>query len=102
MNCAIECWNCANVVRTASVVPVCGLESLSAKIGSAARPGGVNIRKSSFTNETSGRPARDSGAPHGHGPPVGGTFQFQIFIPKALESARVAVFLVTQNFLDSP
>src|SRR6266436_1336017 len=34
----------------ATVAPACGLESLSVKIGSAARLGGVNIRKSSFTN----------------------------------------------------
>src|SRR5262249_45345201 len=49
-NCAIECWNCASVVRRASIVPASGLVLLSVKIGSAEQPGGANIRKSSFTS----------------------------------------------------
>ena len=38
--------------RTAIVAPACGFGSLSVKIGSAARPGGVNIRTSFFTSVT--------------------------------------------------
>jgi hypothetical protein len=41
----------------ANVALVCGLGSLSVKIGNAARRGVVNIPRSSFTNETSDEPA---------------------------------------------
>src|SRR5438128_9446527 len=45
-NCVSACCNCVRAASAATVAPTCGSASLSVKIASAARPGGVNIPKS--------------------------------------------------------
>src|SRR5260370_39858573 len=49
MNCASACWRCGKVASRATVAPACGSESLSVRIGSAAKRGGGNTPKFSFT-----------------------------------------------------
>ena len=56
-NCVSACCNCVRAASAATVAPTCGSASLSVKIASAARPGGVNIPKSPHTHRFCSIPA---------------------------------------------